>query len=362
MAIAGAGSIAVVHALAAGPAGIDISAVASRGGKSARHLAGQLDADRVSVDRLPAGADLMVVATPPGTHQMLFEQGLSAGSAVLVEKPLTTTLASADEMVAVAERPGSPASMVAENLLSSPYWQAALRHRGQTGTLTHLSARVVQSPPNWGHFLEPLDAGGVLFDLGPHPISLVLGLAGEDVVGVAAELSSTREDGADDDATVRIRFASGLRADIELSWTSPESHWAIQAASPDTVVRLEFVPEARIEVNGDPVDVPRSHDVVDPRLETMGYVDQLRTLASLIRPDDTGSGSTHSDDGPDSATGPVGTIGQSVRAARDVLEIIVAAYSSAGRGGDEISIPFTGDRDLTPMQLWRGDPDTSPAA
>ena len=41
-------------------------------------------------------------------------------------------------------------------------------------------------------------------------------------------------------------------------------------------------------------------------------------------------------------------------AARDVLEVICAAYASAGDGGTEVPVPFAGDRTLTPMHLWRG--------
>lgn len=349
MAIAGAGSIAVVHALASSTAGFRVTAVASRGGRNARHLAGQLDARRVDVDRLPAGADLMVIATPPVTHEPLFEQALSAGAAVLVEKPLTTTLASADSMVRAAELPGAPATMVAENLLWSPYWLAALQHRRRTGVLGHLSAQVVQPPPNWGHFLEPLEAGGVLFDLGPHPVSLILAMADEPAVGVSARLSSSRGDGADDEAVLTVEFASGLAARVELSWVSPDTQWSIQAASPDKVVRLEFVPETLLEVDGEPVSVPHRHDVVDPRLETMGYVDQLR---SMVGPRGEGSDRGGAPGSPEWSTPGAG---QSIRDARDVLEVIFAAYASAGSGGRTVAVPFRGDRHRTPMQLWKAD-------
>lgn len=333
VAIAGAGLMAVLHAVTAQQAGMKVTAVASRGGTNARHLAGQFDARRVSVDALPAGADVLVVATPPDTHEKYVLQGISAGASVLVEKPLTTTLASADRMVAAVEGPGAPRVIVAENLLSSPYWRAALAHRSSTGSLSHLSAVVVQPPPDWGHFLEPLTAGGVLFDLGPHPISLVLGTAMEDVVAVSAELSSRRADGADDQASVQIRFTSGLVATIELSWNSPDTQWSVQAASDDMVVRLEFSPETLVELNGEPVTVAISGAGADPRLETMGYLDQLLSIDPIATVPEPGSG-------------------QSVRQARDVLEVICAAYASAGRNGAEVPLPFDGARDLTPMQLW----------
>ena len=46
--------------------------------------------------------------------------------------------------------------------------------------------------------------------------------------------------------------------------------------------------------------------------------------------------------------------GQTAAEARDVLEVICAAYASAGDGGGEIGLPFNGDRGASPMQLWRG--------
>ncbi len=37
-----------------------------------------------------------------------------------------------------------------------------------------------------------------------------------------------------------------------------------------------------------------------------------------------------------------------------MLEVICAAYRSAGSGGDEVTLPFDGDRTATPLQLWKG--------
>ncbi len=190
VALGGAGYIAVVHALAAQSAGMRVTAVASDGGTSARHLAGELDARRCRPDDLPAGADLLIVATPPDHHVDLAIQGLAAGVAVLVEKPLAPTLAEADRLVDAArsaERSGSSVRIrCAENLVHAPFWRATLERRPSLGTLGHLSLRTRQPPPDWGHFTRPLDTGGVLFDLGPHPIALALGLADEPVAGVTA--------------------------------------------------------------------------------------------------------------------------------------------------------------------------------
>jgi UDP-N-acetyl-2-amino-2-deoxyglucuronate dehydrogenase len=330
VALAGAGAIAAVHALAAGPAGLRITAVASAGGTSARHLAGSVDARKVSPDELPAGADVLVVATPPAAHTALALQGLAAGADVLVEKPLASTLADADRLVSAADDPGAPVLRCAENLLHAPAWRAVAARRGALGPLRHLSARTLQSPPDWGHFAGALTDGGVLFDLGPHPVALLLGLAGEVATGVRATLSSGRADGADDDARVVLRFASGLEATLEVSWVSTNPEWSVQAASDTGVLRLEFFPEVTVEADGEPVPLAAGHPgAADPALATFGYIDQLADLAA---------GGAH---------------GQTASQARDVLEVICAAYASAGTDGREVALPFSGDRTRTPMQLWR---------
>lgn len=331
IAIAGAGYIAVVHALAARSAGIPIRAIASRGGTSARHLAGGLDVRRCRPEELPAGAEVLVVATPPDSHVALAMQGLAAGATVLVEKPLAPTPAEADRLVeAAADLAESQHLLCGENLLHAPVVTAALDHRGTVGPLAHLSVRTVQPAPDWGHFLEPLSAGGVLFDLGPHAIALALALADEPPIAVSAELRSDRHDGADDHAELRLRHASGRLTTITVSWRGEHASWDAQAASDTGVLRLELLPEPLLEVDGVEVALTSRHDVPDPRIEQLGYVDQL---LDAVAPTPKG---------------------QSVAAARDVLEVICAGYASAGAGGAEVPLPFTGDRDATPLQLWHG--------
>lgn len=333
VAIAGAGYVAVVHALAARAAGLRVHAVASAGGRSARHLAGQLDARRCRPEDLPAGADVLIVATPPASHLPLALQGMRAGSRVLVEKPLTATLAEADALVA-ADADSSAIVRCAENLLHAPVCREAVRRRVALGPLRHLSLRTVQPSPDWGHFREPLTTGGVLFDLGPHAVAIALALAAEDPVAVAAELTTNRTDGADDLAEVRIRFGSGLIAELTVSWRADHGMWDAQAAGEGGVVRLELLPDVQLEVDGDPVPVLLRHSVPDPRLEQLGYVDQLLDVVA-------------SD--PDGAPA-----GQTLTDARRVLEVICAGYASAGDGGAEVPLPFTGDRSATPLLLWRG--------
>jgi predicted dehydrogenase len=246
---------------------------------------------------------------------------------VLVEKPLASTLADADRLIDAVEGAGVVAGY-AENLLFAPAIDAAVAHRGD-GPLHHLSVRMGQPAPDWGHFTEPLEAGGVLFDLGAHAVALALALAGSDPVAASAELRSERADGADDDATLRLRFTDGLVAVIEASWRAEHPVWDLQAAADDRVTRVELLPQIAVELDGEDA-TPES---TDP-LSDFGYVTELDGIVGVR----------------ERRGGRVCPVGFG----RLVLDVLCAAYASAGAGGDEVAVPFAGRRDLTPLQLWRG--------
>jgi predicted dehydrogenase len=329
IAIAGAGVAGRLHAAAAAESsGISIRQIVSRTAEGASRLGTEVGTDHGTLAELSRRTEVVVIATPPESHLELALGAIDAGQAVLVEKPLCATLDEADRLIATTDASGAVAGY-AENLLFAPAVDVALTHRKSLGTLRHLSARSEQPPPEWGHFLEPLGAGGVLFDLGPHAIALLLAFgAPAEPAAVSAELSSTRADGADDHAVVSLAFSDGSIGEATISWTAAEPTWDLQAASDAGVVLLGLIPEVVVEANGDDV-TPQSTDglIVD-----LGYRDQIQGLGWALA-------------GRGGRVCPLGF-------GRRVLEIICAAYLAAGRGS-EVPLPYDGPRDRTPMSLWR---------
>ena len=121
----------------------------------------------------------------------------------------------------------------------------------------------------------------------------------------------------DDDATVTVTFEGALRAEIRVTWRSAAPAWDAQTASPSGAVRIELVPEPRVELNGGPLPLP-----VSP-------------LAAL---------GADADAGRQPRCGPA--------FGRTVLDVVCAAYASAASGRPE-PLPFAGPRDRTPLDLWR---------
>jgi glucose-fructose oxidoreductase len=331
LALAGAGVIAVVHGLAAEAAGSRIVAVASRSPQRAAEFAGRVDARPCSFDDLPAGAEAVIVCTPPSHHCEQTLAALAAGALVLVEKPLATTLAEADAIVAAADVSGHV--LYAENQAFAPVIVRALNLISELGPLGYLELRTLSPRPTWGDFLKPGWGGGALFDLGAHPIALALLAAGEDEpVAVTATITSSDDIEVDDWAEVMLEFRSGLTARIEVSWRNTETVWDLQASSATGVVRAELMPEPAIEHNGDPVAVAAAPEGSDPRIHNLGYVEQIRWLARI------GAGETNPLDAD---------------FGRRVLDVICGAYTSARNNSSAESLPFAGPRDRSPHELWK---------
>lgn len=339
-ALAGAGWMSAVHGLAVRslPEG-QVVAVASRTAESAARRAAETGGEVVGYEDLPAGADIVIVATPPARHAADALRAMAAGAAVVVEKPLCTTLADADRLVRVVESGG--VLTYAENLLFADATGAALSEVATIGGLRHLSARALQPRPTWGDFTRRHWGGGVLFDLGVHPLALLVRAAGDArCVGVRATFGSSPDLEVEDHARVSLRFDSGLTAELEVSWRDASPVWDLQAASDTGVVRFTLLPEVVLERDGEPVALPplpeRGDGAPPPQLDQLGYVEQLRDAEAAWR---AGRSTTISD----------------VHLGRDLLELVCAASLSA-RTGEEVGLPFAGPRDVPPIVLWRPEP------
>lgn len=180
----------------------------------------------ISPDELWADADdldLVVIASPPGSHVRIADAAIDAGLALVVEKPLATTAPDARRLIERAE---------ARGVLLVPFhnrrWdsdQLTLRHLiagGQLGDVYRYESRFERwrpdpdpDPSAWRERLPARDGGGVLLDLGVHLVDQALSLFGP-VVAVDGEVEA-RRGGADDDVFMALQHQSGTRSHL---WAS----------------------------------------------------------------------------------------------------------------------------------------------
>lgn len=335
LAFAGSGWIAAVHGYAVRHVpGLRISRVASRDPAKATIAAERVKAEPCTYAELPAGADGVVVCTPPAQHLEHAQLAIAGDAGVLIEKPLCTTLADADVLV-TAEDDGARIAY-AENLLHAPILRLAVTHARQLHAIDLVEVRALQSRPAWGDFLTEGWGGGVLFDLGVHPLAVALVLAAPALpVEVRATLEGADDHPVDEHAELTIHFDTGLLARVTASWRGADTPtWDAQVSAPDGVVRMELLPALVLERNGVEVPLPGVPEGVPAQLEELGYLRQMEAFALDLQ--------RHRTPELGAAFG------------RSILDVVCAAYASAGRGGDWMPLPFDGPRDRTPLQLWRG--------
>lgn len=181
------------------------------------------------LDSLLGGVAAVSVAVPTLAHHAVARQALLAGRDVLLEKPMTATLAEADELIALAEARGR-VLQIGHIERFNPATEALLAAgRG---------ARFVEVHRLGSFSPRSLDVDVVL-DLMVHDLDIVLALDGSELVQVEAvgvPVLTPRVD----IANARLRFASGLIVNLTASRVSVEKVRKFRVFAPRTYVSADF--------------------------------------------------------------------------------------------------------------------------
>jgi len=169
-----------------------------------------------SVDELLTRAiDLVVIATPNPSHHPLAKQCLLAGRHVVVDKPFTTTVAEAEDLVRLGREQRRLLSVYQDRRYTGDFVTVRrLLSEGVCGRVTMFEARFNRFRPElrpgaWRE--QPQPGSGVWFDLGPHLLDQALVLFGLPEA-ISADIRIERDGAAVDDAfDVTLRYPN-LRA------------------------------------------------------------------------------------------------------------------------------------------------------
>ena len=173
--------------------------------------------------------DAVSVAVPTVDHHGLSRRALESGRDVLVEKPMTATLAEADELIALAEARGA-VLQVGHIERFNPATEVLLA--------AGKGARFIEVHRLGSFSPRSLDVDVVL-DLMIHDLDIVLALDGSapsQIEAVGVPVLTPRVD----IANARLRFASGLIANLTASRVSPEKVRKFRVFSPRTYVSADF--------------------------------------------------------------------------------------------------------------------------
>ena len=203
--------------------GLELASIVTSGHADEAHSAHPGAEVLASADDLFARAgehDLVVVAAPNRHHASLALAAIDAGLPVVVDKPLAASIEDGERVAAAARAAGVVASVFHNRRWDGDFLTLRrLRDEGALGELLRLESRFERWRPEvdgdkWREGADPADAGGVLFDLGPHVLDQALELLGP-ARSVYAEVRTLRPGAqVDDDFFVALEHESGARSHL----------------------------------------------------------------------------------------------------------------------------------------------------
>lgn len=293
-----------------------------------------------------SGCEIVDICLPNFLHADATIKAANAGKHVIIEKPLAVTLEEADAMIAACKKAGVKL-MYAEELCFAPKYERArqLVKEGAIGEIYMLKQSEKHSGPHSDWFYDVnLAGGGVLMDMGCHAMEWFRWMLNNaKPVSVYASMSTVlhkERTKGEDNSVVIIEFENGVTAVAENSWAKhggmddrSEVHGTGGVIYADLFMGNSAISYSKhgygYAMEKADTTVGWSFTVFE-EVFNQGYPHELKHFVDCVRnnkqPLVTG------DDG------------------RVVLEIIYAAYASAGTG-KKIELPFKVDV-KKPIDLW----------
>jgi len=207
---------------------------------------------RSSLEEALDDVDAVVVATPPAVHASIASAAMGAGKAVLVEKPLATSVLDAERMLEESTR-NSVVLMVGHTFEhNAAVWK--LRDLVRSQVLGHVfyldSARL-----NLGLYQPDVN---VIWDLAPHDVSIFNYILSAEPAWVQAWGSRHAHSTLEDVAYLRLGYTDlDLTANIHVSWLDPcKVRRVTVVGSRQMVVYNDLASDDRIRIFDKGVAVP----------------------------------------------------------------------------------------------------------
>ncbi len=270
--------------------------------------------------------DALAICTPVHTHFPLASEALRAGKHVLVEKPLTHSVETAELLVDLARRQGR-VLQVDHTFVYSGAVQKLKRYleAGELGELLYVdSVRI-----NLGLFQPDVN---VLWDLAAHDVSILSYLVERDPLWVSA-IGATHLGPLESQAYVALQYEGSLLAHLHVNWLAPvKLRSTVIGGTRRMIVYDDLEPSEKIRVYEKGVTLAsdphsRARALVDYRVGDMHapYIEKLepleRVCRSFLAAIETGAA-------------PL-TDGQ---AGLRVVRVLEAAQQSIRKGGERIAL------------------------
>ncbi|HVE83113.1 MAG TPA: Gfo/Idh/MocA family oxidoreductase, partial [Myxococcales bacterium] len=217
--------------------------------------------------------DAVVIATPSSTHHALGRAALLAGKHVLVEKPMATRAADADELCALAERNGR-VLLVGHVFLHNTAVQRvkAYVEDGSLGRVHYVS--MVRT--NLGPIRTDVDAA---WDLAAHDLSVANYWLGAEPTAVNAVGGTWINAGLADAVFLTFRYPDNVLVHVHASWLNPRKDRLVTVVGDRRMLTFDdMAPQEPLRIY--------DKQVTGQRSQSAAYVDTYATFRAQVRDGD----------------------------------------------------------------------------
>ncbi len=170
------------------------------------------DADELIRD---PDVDAVAIVTPVFTHHELAKKALEAGKSIFVEKPFTSTIAEAEDLIEIAEKKNLKIMVDHTFLYTGAVRKIKqLLDEGVLGDIYYFDSTRV----NLGLFQHDIN---VMWDLAPHDIAIMDFLIGKKPIGVVATGVGHFNRGLEDITYLTFYYPDNIIGHINVNWLSP---------------------------------------------------------------------------------------------------------------------------------------------
>ena len=157
----------------------------------------------------------IVLAVPAELHASMAIDAMNKGKHIFVEKPLAMNEEEADLMIANVKK-NNVKLMVGHLLQYHPIFKTVRKmvKNGDIGELNYIHSNRL----SFGKVRSKED---VIWSFAPHDISMILSLVGEDPEYINCKSSSVLQKNFADIASIHMKFKSGIKSEINVSWINP---------------------------------------------------------------------------------------------------------------------------------------------
>jgi predicted dehydrogenase len=224
---------------------------------------------------LLGAVDVVSICSPAATHAPIVRAFLNAGTHVLVEKPIATTLAEADQLIALAEATG--------RVLTVGHQERFVFAR--TGLLDYVDAPLEVECWRMGTWSGRGGDVSVAVDLMIHDLDLVHRLVPGSVIDVDAKGYARPTSRHDDEVGALLTFENGAQARLIASRMAPSRSRGMRALYPDGVIEIDFIARTVRNTTNRVLNPLKLDDPLGESVES--FVNAVRFgAATLVRPEE----------------------------------------------------------------------------